>query len=962
MKAKSVALYFFLLWLHTLSAFAQQPCVFTPIDAAQGLSGNKVRNIAQLPDGRMMIMTEGQLNLYDGTGFSYLHYSREHFCSLSEYSGYHHTYIDGAGYMWIKHQYQLMVLDITRQSFLEHPEHLFSQWGIKGTVKDLFMDKRQNLWIITGQDELVCIDGGNRKASVFLQGVSRETDQVYDLGILDGRLYIFYRSGLLVCHDFFSGEELYRQSYPDTLAAGLYGKTSYVVQGNHGFYQLCNGDQGGVMLYYDAGLKMWKIVMTTKSRFNYLSIDRDESIWVTGPEGLCHVGADLVDRQYIPSLKLVDGRKIDTEVSTLYNDRQGGMWVGTLDRGILYYHPDRFRFRYIGKVSFPLQEGKTLQVTGFSEEKDGNLIVRTNCGAFLYDPASGGMVYYRKPVMKEPACEEIPGIKEEILQTACIGKDSLAGITRYGWFLYDRNRRQSDFHSTVHACNTLCVDRQGNVWVGLEDGLLLWDAGKRKERTFYADDGLVNNSVRSLFCSADGSVWISTANGISRLAMGKEGNFSFVNFNRFDGVIADEFCERSVYMARDGVLYWGGINGFNRLDPLSTVGEQGLSSPLFVGFSLFGERIEPGKAYQGRVILERPVAMTRKIVLGYDQNFFTIEFTALNYINPTQTYYRYQLTGIDKEELEIHSADGKGYVTYTDLPSGDYVFRVQAAGNGKSWTGQYAELHIHVETPFWKTGYACLLYLLLVIGGIVLFVVFYLRRKKRNLIREQKEKLDEMKTVFLQNMHQELKEPVERIITPINALLRHTDEGRAKIQLQEICSQVTELKDLVGHLSEGVLLPVPADEKSLDLDALLVDMRRLLEQQEKRKEQLGKGHIHDEEEKLLSEADEAFIRKALEYVEKNMDNPEYSVEVLSRDMGMDRTGLYRKLVAVVGKTPTSFIRSVRLKRAAQLLEEGYTVAEVADSVGFSTSSYLSKCFQEEFGVRPSQYVSQQKKR
>lgn len=108
---------------------------------------------------------------------------------------------------------------------------------------------------------------------------------------------------------------------------------------------------------------------------------------------------------------------------------------------------------------------------------------------------------------------------------------------------------------------------------------------------------------------------------------------------------------------------------------------------------------------------------------------------------------------------------------------------------------------------------------------------------------------------------------------------------------------------------------------------------------------------------LLSAADELFLRKALKFVEQNLDNPEYSVEVLSRDMGMDRTGLYRKLVSVVGKTPTNFIRSIRLKRAAQLLEEGHTVAEVADRVGFSTSSYLSKCFQEEFGMRPLQYVN-----
>ncbi len=109
-------------------------------------------------------------------------------------------------------------------------------------------------------------------------------------------------------------------------------------------------------------------------------------------------------------------------------------------------------------------------------------------------------------------------------------------------------------------------------------------------------------------------------------------------------------------------------------------------------------------------------------------------------------------------------------------------------------------------------------------------------------------------------------------------------------------------------------------------------------------------------------ADETFLRKVLQYIEQNLDNPEYSVEVLSRDMGMDRTGLYRRLISVVGKTPTNFIRSIRLKRAAQLLKEGYTVAEVADLVGFNTSSYLSKCFQEEFGMRPSQYINQWKNR
>ena len=87
-----------------------------------------------------------------------------------------------------------------------------------------------------------------------------------------------------------------------------------------------------------------------------------------------------------------------------------------------------------------------------------------------------------------------------------------------------------------------------------------------------------------------------------------------------------------------------------------------------------------------------------------------------------------------------------------------------------------------------------------------------------------------------------------------------------------------------------------------------------------------------------------------------MNSSEYNVEQLSTDMGMSRMNLYRKLQAITGQTPTEFIRTIRLKRAAQLLQDGkLNVSEVADRVGFSSSSYFTKCFKEQFGVLPTQY-------
>lgn len=946
----------------SLPSIAEKYCVFTPINGTNGLAGNRVRNISQLPDGRMMIITEGLLNLYDGTDFSYLHYGQKHICQLSEYSGFHHEYIDAHGYMWLKNQHQLMVVDVPFERFVEQPDSLLALWGIDSPMKDFFMDKAKNIWIITDKDELVRIDKVNLKAETFLPHVSsigNAMDQVYDIGVLGEQLYLFYRSGLLICYNLKSQKEIYRQKLPDELPEGKYENTSYVVPGNNTFYQLRNGNKGGVMLNYNVTKRNWEVVFQTDYWLNSLSIDKDGSIWVSCYMGLWNIDAGLKKKQYIPNLKLVDGRTIHTEVSTLYNDNQGGMWLGTLNQGILYYHPNRFRFQNIGKTLFTNPEDINIYVTCFTTDNHGNILVGTRKGLFYYNPSddslhpysrefsvincntlfkdsrkriwlgtAGQKLYCITPdgeikcytlhgqsihsIMELPdrtlyLClnnqgfgifspetgkfEKEASIPQEdhsaVHQITPLGKDSIAGITRKGWFIYDRKKRKYSYTASSHVCNSIMADRKKHIWIGLEDGLLLWNIDTGQQHTFYTTDGLINNSIRSIIQTEDDAVWVSTSNGITRIAAIRKQepfSYSFANFNQYDGVITDEFSERSVFISADGTLYWGGINGFNRFTPSPSKIERAYSAPLFVGFQLLGEQVENGKIYNGNQILCRPITQTKEIILNHNQNFFTLEFSALNYINPTQTYYRYQLVGIDHSEREIRSSAGKGYATYTNVPPGIYTFRVQATDNNETWKDKYAEMKITVKAPFWKTTYAYILYVLITAGSIMLFILIYIRYKRRKLLREQKEKLNEMKTAFLQNVNKELKEQLE--------MLRQSTP----------------------------------DNSSLPI------------------------------------VDEAFLHKVLEYVELNLDNPEYSVELLSRDMGMDRTGLYRKLISIVGKTPTNFIRSIRLKRATQLLKEGYTVAEVADRVGFSTSSYLSKCFQEEFGMRPSQYINQWKSR
>lgn len=106
----------------------------------------------------------------------------------------------------------------------------------------------------------------------------------------------------------------------------------------------------------------------------------------------------------------------------------------------------------------------------------------------------------------------------------------------------------------------------------------------------------------------------------------------------------------------------------------------------------------------------------------------------------------------------------------------------------------------------------------------------------------------------------------------------------------------------------------------------------------------------------MSDAEKDFLRRATDMVERHLTDPSYTVEQLGRDLCMERTGLYRKLMAIMDKSPQSFIRSIRLEKAAAMLAEGnVTVADVAEATGFSSPNYFSKCFQKEFGHKPSEH-------
>jgi len=177
---------------------------------------------------------------------------------------------------------------------------------------------------------------------------------------------------------------------------------------------------------------------------------------------------------------------------------------------------------------------------------------------------------------------------------------------------------------------------------------------------------------------------------------------------------------------------------------------------------------------------------------------------------------------------------------------------------------------------------------------------------------------------------------------------------------------------LTAHIPVILLTAMGSEEKQLEglkagvndyitkpftFEILASRIRNLLSQQELLQKRFQKQIEVNPSEVTITPVDEKFLKQALEVVEKYMDKPDFSVEDFSHEMSMSRKALYNKILSLTGKAPLEFIRSIRIKRAAQLLEKsGMTIAEIAYDVGFNNPKNFTKYFKEEFKVLPSKYI------
>lgn len=169
--------------------------------------------------------------------------------------------------------------------------------------------------------------------------------------------------------------------------------------------------------------------------------------------------------------------------------------------------------------------------------------------------------------------------------------------------------------------------------------------------------------------------------------------------------------------------------------------------------------------------------------------------------------------------------------------------------------------------------------------------------------------------------------------------------------------KANEYRNMLKDLENEIILKIECHvTEPVDAAELQRRIKNVIEMRNKLAERYHSQSKVKPAEVFVASSEEEFLEKALKVVEDNIENENFSVEDLASKMAMSRVQFHRKIRALTNQPTTHFIRSIRLQRAADLLEKGAgNVTEVAYMVGFNSQSYFTKCFTEQFGQSPSEY-------
>ncbi|MCB0598221.1 MAG: helix-turn-helix domain-containing protein [Phaeodactylibacter sp.] len=612
---------------------------------------------------------------------------------------------DGKGNIWLfsgpvdKKMFSLQRFDPVSGQFIAYFSPIEPQGFNRHSALHLYVDRTGFLWVVTG----VGLKRFDPYREAFSDIQQRETY------LKDWHLpYVFYedQSGVLwigtrtkgILKYAASTQKFRVYSPPQSEGKNIAGSMIRPIYEDSRGY-LWVGTADGINRYaFDENDELQKIAHFSIYAFALLE-SRQGQLWISSTEGLKLL--DLEGKMLSTTHLAAMNRPMSAVV---LEDKEGRFWAPSWGSGLLRLDP-----------------------------KDGKII------AFLHDP--------------EDTCsinsDYLTGSMLEDKQ-GNIWANGVNGLKKY-------DPETGDFHNYLLGIETLQVieGRPGRFWATTAGyGLFQLDEESGETKRYSRQEGFPTIRPTFLLKDKQGDLWMSSDVGIIHFEPDRE---AFHLYDEADGLPSPVFAYGSCQRKNGEFFFplWEG--GFIRFHPDSLRIDSIPPKPAIVDFRLFNQAVEIGG--EGSPLSQSTWA-TERIILKYDQNVFTLRFTAFHYAAPEHNRLLYKMEGIDTNWAD---PGGQRTVNYAGLRPGDYRFHLKAANHDGIWS-EPVTFNIAILPPWWKTAWAYLLYAAVIISSLYFLYRFQLKRQLERAENRRLKEFDAFKNQFYANITHEFRTPLTVII------------------------------------------------------------------------------------------------------------------------------------------------------------------------------------------------------
>lgn len=547
----------------------------------------------------------------------------------------------------------------------------------------------------------------------------------------------------------------------------------------------------------------------------FYAIERSKSggVWVSsGSKGIAKIFGD--------SIVVLNGSTNfkDVKSKAILEDSDGNLWIGTEGEGVYYYDGGHF-------VNLDGEDGLADNwIRGIEEDHTGVIWVATVSGISAIKVNKEALAFEYTIT----DYSQVKGLPDDRINAIFVDDYNRLWFGcqsgDIGYILDDNiYASENDQKIIKSAIKSLDVDSENRLWIATEGNGVFWgdlDDQFIKFNRISTAQGLNSNNVYLVQSDLENRIWTGAGSGVDEISLASTGELIYIkHYAKNEGFLGGETCSNAADIDNQGRVWIGTLDGLNCFSAKQGFVNSVAPKVFLKDITIFYESILNTELQDQ---ISDWFEVKNQLKLHYEQNHLSFHFDAINLINPDKVYYQYKLDGFD---LDWSPLDDRDDATYSNLPAGNYLFRVKAVNEDGMWSEELT-VPIEVSTPYWKTTWFMAVVVLSgVLVVLIIILVVFMRYRKRN--KEEKEKLRiernmlelEQKTLRLQmNPHF-----IFNAMNTVQALIAKNDTKEARYYLAKFSKLMRKILENSRHSFISIQDEIESLESYLNLEKINSD-------------------------------------------------------------------------------------------------------------------------------------------